>query len=495
MALGTVLRVLVAQQPPFADELATFWVVGRHDFFGVIETVHSDAEITPPLYFVLAKFSTQIDSSREMMRLPSLAAGVASIPLVYLVGRKTVGRRGALAAAALVTFSPFMVFYSTEARGYALMVALVLGSTLALLNALEGRGRRWWLLYAVLSAGCMYTHYTAAFALAAQALWALWAHPDARRHVIGANALAAVLFLPWVTGLIADFRSPTTEILDALAPFDAFAVRTGLEHWLVGYPYRMVDLTEIPGVAALVAMAAGVLIAAAVAVGRYAGDRGPAPLARRRSLVLVIALALALPVGTALASALSINLWGTRNLAASLPAVALLVGALVAVPRTRISLAAALLLIGGFGIGAARMLDQENQRPDLDGIAAEIERQPAGTAVIDSGPLTPGPLTGLDFLIDGDYPVLRLGQPQQADHPFDVFDRVAPPSEVAARAARLAAGGRLIIVTQPRNGKPYDPFVGRVLRDLPPSFEIREIRRYPSMGVNTTLLLQDTRRG
>ena len=73
-----------------------------------------------------------------------------------------------------------MIYYSTEARSYGLVVFFVLLSTAALLRALDGGGVGWWVLYGAASCAAMYSHYTAAFALAGQALWALWANPGAR---------------------------------------------------------------------------------------------------------------------------------------------------------------------------------------------------------------------------------------------------------------------------------------------------------------------------
>ena len=83
--------------------------------------------------------------------MPSLSsnAGTATIPLVYQVGRRTVGRRAALVAAALTTLAPFMVYYSTEARAYGLMMLAVLLSTLGVLLALDTERTRWWVLYGV----------------------------------------------------------------------------------------------------------------------------------------------------------------------------------------------------------------------------------------------------------------------------------------------------------------------------------------------------------
>src|SRR5919198_2677847 len=105
LALGARLALL--GQSLFADELSTWWIVSTHGLGGVISTVHSDAEITPPLYFVLAWLVTRIHESPELLRLPSLLAGVATVPLTYLLGERTVGRAAGLVGAVLVTLSPF----------------------------------------------------------------------------------------------------------------------------------------------------------------------------------------------------------------------------------------------------------------------------------------------------------------------------------------------------------------------------------------------------
>ena len=114
-----------------------------------------------------------MDLTPELLRLPSLLAGVATIPGVYLLGVRTVGRSAGLVAAALTALAPFMAFYSTEGRGYAVMMALLLASTLALLTAVDDGRRRWWVLYALATCLTMYTHYTAAFVLATQLAWVL----------------------------------------------------------------------------------------------------------------------------------------------------------------------------------------------------------------------------------------------------------------------------------------------------------------------------------
>src|SRR4051794_19082806 len=177
--LGVLLRVRLAHEPLFADELSTYWIVTTHDLPGVVSTVHTNAEITPPLFFVLSWLGAQLGHAPELLRLPSLLAGAATIPLVYAFGRRTVGRPAGLVAAALTTFAPFMAYYAAEARGYALMMCLVVLSTLALVRAVQDGGRGWWVVYGLASCGAMYSHYTAAFALAAQLGWALVTYPRA----------------------------------------------------------------------------------------------------------------------------------------------------------------------------------------------------------------------------------------------------------------------------------------------------------------------------
>jgi hypothetical protein len=68
--VGVAIRVVVAQQDPFADELSTYWIVSTNGLGGVLSTVHSNAEITPPLSFVAGWLAAQIDASPETVRLP-----------------------------------------------------------------------------------------------------------------------------------------------------------------------------------------------------------------------------------------------------------------------------------------------------------------------------------------------------------------------------------------------------------------------------------------
>jgi hypothetical protein len=505
--VGAAVRLVILPDSLFGDELSTYWIVSGRGLGGVVSTVHTDAEITPPLYFVLAWLTTRLDFSAEMLRAPSFLAGVAAIPLVYLLGLRTVGRAAALVASAITALGPFMIFYSTEARGYEAMIVLVMLSTLTLLAGVDDGRARWWVAYTACSCAAVYTHYTAVFALGAQLLWVLWAHPEARRAAVLANLGATVGFLPWISGLIADLNSPTTKILGGFQPFTLYNIRISLEHWSLGYPFKVVSLRSLPGDLGLVLIALGVATAIAGILlnrDRLVAERPPQPPGgtfglRRwsldevdRRLALIVALALAAPVGAALVSAVGTDTFGTRNLAVSWPGFALALAALLVSARQPLRIASVGLVVAGFGLGAEKMLESHYRRSDYDAAATFIDRNAsARDIVIDAAVLSPGPLTGLDVAFDQPHQVFRVGSPQERDHPFGLGDPIAPPAEVTDRAVAAAGSGRLFIVT--RGGG--EPKLGNaVLSQLPGRYREAEARTFQGLGTLTVRVYGTTRR-
>ena len=93
-------------------------------FGAMIHTV-VHVETTPPLYFVLIWAWAHLFGTGEVaLRSVSLLAGVALVPIAYLSARDLVNVRAGVVAAALVTFNPFLIWYSQEARAYMLLAAL-----------------------------------------------------------------------------------------------------------------------------------------------------------------------------------------------------------------------------------------------------------------------------------------------------------------------------------------------------------------------------------
>ena len=103
--------------------------------------------------------------------LRSLSAlfGAATVPVAYCIGRELASRRAGLIAAALVAVNPMLIWYSQEARSYALLVFFGAVSLLFFVRALRTRDGRDLALWALASALALCSHYFAVFAVAIEA--------------------------------------------------------------------------------------------------------------------------------------------------------------------------------------------------------------------------------------------------------------------------------------------------------------------------------------
>src|SRR5262249_26704522 len=119
--LGAVLRfATLGLQSYHPDEIVTVNRIRPRSFGGSMSAVAS-SESTPPLYYALAWVWAQLFGTAEVgLRSLSALAGVATVPIAYLLGAELRGRRAGIAAAALVAVNPMLLWYSQEGRAYAL---------------------------------------------------------------------------------------------------------------------------------------------------------------------------------------------------------------------------------------------------------------------------------------------------------------------------------------------------------------------------------------
>lgn len=466
LALGliTVVALLVRLRSfgdsLFADELSSFYIVAHHGPSTILHLLNGHGiDVNPPLYYLLSWVSEQLFGlSVQSLRLVSLLAGVALIPLTFLLGRRVAGVGVGLVAGLIVALSPFLIFYSTEARAYAFVTVLVLAASLALLTALASGKSAWWIAYGALSCAALYCHYTAIFPLALQAVWAIGTQPNARAKVVVSNLGALVLFVPWLPSFLRDLKSPGSKSIALLEPFNATNIRVDLGRWAIGHPYM--TLSHIPGIAALVLASAGVIAAGACIAIRFARARRTARTVRlsvRRWLAsdagLVVVLALAAPVGIAAYSAFQTSIWTARNLIVSWPALAVLLGWLTVARAGRLRVAAVALVIAAYAVGAVTMTEVANQRPNYDAAVALVVRSSSPVApVVDLVAPTPGPYTATEvaFAVNGtSRPVVRIGLPPIAAvlRAPAYANLPLPSGEALAReTAALARTGRLFLI-------------------------------------------------
>lgn len=361
-----VLRFSQIHQSLLGDEVFTYHDVVGHSFSSLLTGVYTGGENSPPLYFLLAWLSAKLGDPTVWIRLPSILLGAATVPTIYMLGRETVGRGAGLIGAAVVALSPFSLYYGVEARPYATMAFFVVLSTLALLKALDTHSPAWWVVYALAGAAAAYSHYTSVFVLGVQAAWSLWARRERLREPLLANLLMVLLYVPWLPHV----RGKSLVTFQRFEPLSASNIATDLMRTIPGYPYA--TLRAIPTILGLVAIGICLLLGIAVAVWRRSRERhwtqDPS------HLPLLVALALATPIGLFLYSVLVTDLWLARGLYASVPAAALVLGALlIRLPRPLAVVSVTVVLLT-LVVGAIRAVSPNHVRTPFRSIAAYLDQ-------------------------------------------------------------------------------------------------------------------------
>ncbi len=173
----------------------------------------------PPGHVVALKLLAYLLPELAAARLLSVVAGILTLPVVYALARRLMGPGAALLATAVLALSPLHIWYSQEARPYALTTLFVGLSYLALVTFCQAPGRRWALLYALATLLALYTDYSALYALAPQVLLFAYATRLYRRQAgwLWAAALGVgVLFLPWGVKMVGTVNSMGLERAPAL---------------------------------------------------------------------------------------------------------------------------------------------------------------------------------------------------------------------------------------------------------------------------------------
>jgi mannosyltransferase len=375
-ALAALLRFATLDVQSFwFDEAVTAGLLDRG--FGDMLGEIPDSESTPPLYYVLAWVWAQAFGLGEVgLRSFSALIGTAVVPVAWLAARELVSRRAALAVAALAAVNPLLVWYSQEARSYALLLllgTLSLWLCARLLRRRSGRDAALWGLISVLA---LATHYFAVFVIVAEAA-VLLARAPGRRAVLAAIAGAGVLgacLLPLAItqegGGYASFIA-SDPLLERSAKV--------AKQFLMGYDSSAEAV--ITGLAAAIATAG-----AALAVLRPdPGDRTGIAVAGTIGVA-----GLALPLVAALAGT---DYLLTRNVILAWVPLAVVVGAGLAGARAGRAGLAGLVVLGGLmlagtvGVPLERAWQRENWRGAAEAIGA-----PAPRAIVVTDPAAAVPI-------------------------------------------------------------------------------------------------------
>ena len=210
ISLGNITRWSV-----WFDEAFGIYLI-RFNYLDV--AAYTAADVHPPMYYWLLKFWSSLFGTGELaLRSLSLVGMLVAIAFVYLTIRKYFKWDVSVWALVLLSVSPLLIRYSEEARMYGVVAAIVAAATYVFVDLLEKPTTRKRVLYAVLIAIGMWTHYfTALFWLAHAAYRFIVirersSHDVARRYFskewIMIYGGAILLYLPWVPSLIRQVTS------------------------------------------------------------------------------------------------------------------------------------------------------------------------------------------------------------------------------------------------------------------------------------------------
>jgi len=237
---------------------------------------HLQTNVHVPAYFTLLGWWRDLTGSSEFaLRMLSALFSVISVAFAYGLGARLFQPVAGLAAAALVAFNSFSIYYAQEARMYGMLTVIAASSMwlyLDILREREAGASRQNGLGRVIGLGLinalgLYTHFAHIFVILTQAaLTAFWfcasqvgdrtawrRTPRRWLKVPLAHALTLTLFLPWLPVAIAQLgnrshrlgRLPVdqmlTEMMELLAFGSAFDLSAN-HLWLVASVFLLLGL-------------------------------------------------------------------------------------------------------------------------------------------------------------------------------------------------------------------------------------------------------------
>ena len=340
--------------------LAAAGLPGRLAWRDLLDNVHG------PLHTLAVAVAASCGGTSEwVLRLPSALAGIAMVPVMAWLAARYAGRDTAVPAAWLAAGSPFLVWYSQEARNYAFLMLAAAGASGLLLELVAAGRVAIVLKYVLVSAAGLLSNLS--FLLLAPFHLKLWLAPGpTRRFRLGAFAVVAgvslLVALPWLPAIggiwdwsrLAPGRETGTgeAALRGATTFHVAALPFAFHALLMGY-------SGGPSLRELRADPTGALqahlpevVAAAVVFGLLL-VLGLRTLARRGRLADTLLWLVAPALVVSYFAANNFKVFNPRYLAVSLPCV-LLVGAAAFAglgSRARLTFGAAVALLWTLSLG------------------------------------------------------------------------------------------------------------------------------------------------
>jgi hypothetical protein len=201
LALGCVLRFYKLFELEYTyDELSALNRTTYQTLSELIDKGVTKLDTHPALIQIFLYFFTKLFGTAEwMVKLPFILAGIASIYIVYRIGRKWFSETAALLTAFILAATQFFIFYSVTARPYISGLLLCLLTLHYWLNILfdAKATKKDYLLFAVFaSLSALNHHFSMMFAGLCGLIGLFFLAKSTAKYYLGACLGALVLYSP-----------------------------------------------------------------------------------------------------------------------------------------------------------------------------------------------------------------------------------------------------------------------------------------------------------
>lgn len=324
-------------------------------------------ENTPPLWYVLEwAISRVFGTGAVALRSLSAVAGVLTVVAGWHVGSELAGRRTAMVMAGLLAVNPLFVWYSQEARAYSLFVLIAALAVLCFLRAEREPTTRRMVVFGVVGALALLTHYFAVFLLIPMIACLVRKHWRRALPAVAVTVITGIALLP----LISAQGGHGTQWIGRWAL--ASRIEAIPQYYLTGYSGEPLGHT----IELLVALP----ILCAVLWGL---SRGLEQREKRGALLMLLVAAGGIFIPMALV-VFGIDYLAPRNLVAAMVPFTATLAVVIGVRHSGVVglILAGVIALGFFSVGIGVDLSPRLQRGDWRGVAAVVRARSSSQAIV-----------------------------------------------------------------------------------------------------------------
>ena len=194
LLFSLILRLISLNQSLWLDEGINVLAVKNYSLSFLL-TDYLKADFHPPLFFIFLWGWTKIFGYSEIaVRVPSVVFGVLAVYIIYLIGKKLVNQKLGFIAALILGINPLHIYYSQEARMYALAALAVSLNLFYFIKLVRGEKKSFSLGYFLSSLLILGSDYLAYFIFPAQLMYLIFLRSKITFKIWVLSFLPSLLF-------------------------------------------------------------------------------------------------------------------------------------------------------------------------------------------------------------------------------------------------------------------------------------------------------------